>query len=121
MAAETVMPTTLPPALAEKLQPSLRQMYLDIFAALSEPIRLQILLLIASADAEEYHCTSLEQSLPVGKSTISYHVKILSQAGLVSVRREGRLFRYRARRDVLDFFIPGLLERVSADGFDVGT
>lgn len=107
----------MPASVAAQLQPSLREMYLQVFNALSESIRLQILLLIASSGSDEYHCNNLEDSLPVGKSTISYHVKILSNAGLVSVRREGKFFRYRVRRDVVDYFVPGLLDRLSINGF----
>lgn len=108
----------MPASVAAQLQPSLREMYLQVFSAVSESIRLQILLLVASSGDDEYHCSSLEDSLPIGKSTISYHVKILSTAGLISVRREGKFFRYRVRRDVVDYFLPGLLDRLNVDGFD---
>jgi len=37
----------------------------------------------------------------VSKPTISYHIKILAQAGLVSVRKEGRYFFYRLERQTL--------------------
>jgi ArsR family transcriptional regulator len=111
----------MPASVAAQLQPSLREMYLQVFNAASESIRLQILLLVASSGAEEYHCSSLEDSLPIGKSTISYHMKILSAAGLISVRREGKFFRYKVRRDVVDYFLPGLLDRLSPEGFSAST
>ena len=43
----------------------------------------------------------LEQTLPVSKPTISYHTKILQQAGLLSVRKEGRNYFYALRREGL--------------------
>jgi DNA-binding transcriptional ArsR family regulator len=86
---------------------------IQVFKALADPTRLDMLRLIDSLG--EYPCTSLERALPVGKSTISYHIKILSNAGLVSVRRQGRSFFYTLHREVLDFYAPGLLERLASD------
>jgi hypothetical protein len=53
------------------------------------------------AAVDELPCATLEQTLPVSKPTISYHTKILQQAGLLSVRKEGRNYFYALRRDVL--------------------
>ncbi len=53
------------------------------------------------AAVDELPCAELEQTLPVSKPTISYHTKILQQAGLLSVRKEGRNYFYALRRDVL--------------------
>ena len=89
---------------------SVREFYVKLFKALADSTRLQMLELIAGA--EEYACTTLETELPISKSTISYHVKILREAGLISVRREGKWFFYKANRDVLDYYLPGLLTRL---------
>ena len=86
--------------------------YLGIFEALCEPIRMQIIRQIASVD--ELACTTLDETLPISKPTISYHVKILSQAQLISVRKEGRYYHYRLRREVLDYFLPTFLDRLLA-------
>ncbi len=83
--------------------------YLDIFRAMSEPLRAQIISMIGAT--EELGCTVLEETLPVSKSTISYHIKILSRAGLIDVRKEGRFYFYRLRRHVFDFYLPAYLER----------
>lgn len=88
----------------------LLQRYTDVFGAMSEPIRLDILLKIV--EVPELACTVLDETLPIAKSTISYHVKILYQAGLIDVRKEGRYYFYRARREMADALIPGLLDRV---------
>lgn len=92
---------------------SVKDSYVQVMKALADPTRLEILRLIGSTD--EYPCTSLEQEVPVGKSTISYHVKTLSHAGLVSVRRQGRNFHYTLHRDVLEFYVPGLLDRLNSE------
>ena len=71
----------------------------DMFHALGDPVRWSIVMQLAAVD--ELPCATLEGTLPVSKPTISYHVKILSRAGLVSVRRQGRNLFYTLRRDVL--------------------
>ena len=71
----------------------------EIFKALSDPIRWDIIVQMASVD--ELACVTLEDTLPVSKPTISYHTKILYQAGLINVRKSGRNYFYSLRREVL--------------------
>lgn len=98
---------------APSLNLSAKERYVTVMKALSDPTRLEMIRLIGASD--EYACTSLERELPVSKSTISYHVKILSHASLVSVRREGKFFFYRVHRDVLDYYTPQLLHHLLTD------
>ncbi|PAK24548.1 hypothetical protein CJD44_21945 [Streptomyces sp. alain-838] len=69
------------------------------FKALGDPIRWSIIQQMA--EQEELACSRLEDTLPVSKPTISYHTKILAQAGLIEVRKRGRNYFYALRRDVL--------------------
>jgi ArsR family transcriptional regulator len=65
------------------------------FAALGDPARIQILSLLASApDGEVCVCELVE---PLGKSqpTVSHHLRILGDAGLVTGERRGRWVWYR--------------------------
>lgn len=71
----------------------------EVFKALSDPIRWSIVAQMAQVD--ELACMTLETTLPVSKPTISYHTRILSHAGLINVRKEGRNFFYSLRREVL--------------------
>jgi DNA-binding transcriptional ArsR family regulator len=71
----------------------------EIFKALGDPVRWSIICQIA--EVSELGCSVLEDTLSVSKPTISYHTKILIQAGLLDVRKEGRNFYYTLRRDVL--------------------
>ncbi|WP_300009522.1 metalloregulator ArsR/SmtB family transcription factor [Pseudonocardia sp.] len=95
------------------LEPSARDSYVALAKAIGDPTRLEMLLLIGSRP--EYPCTALEEQLPISKSTISYHVKILGQVGLLKVRREGRYFFYELQRSVLDYYVPDLLPRLLAE------
>lgn len=73
--------------------------------ALADPIRLEIMRRVALDS--EVPCTLLEQVLDVGKSTISYHVKVLYQADLLAIRKEGRYYFYSLRSEQLEERIPG--------------
>ncbi|MFB4298599.1 ArsR/SmtB family transcription factor [Actinomadura sp. NTSP31] len=71
----------------------------EIFKALADPIRWSIIQQVAQE--EEFPCSVLEDTLPVSKPTISYHTKILTQAGLIEVHKRGRNYFYSLRRDIL--------------------
>src|SRR5207245_2178515 len=74
------------------------------FAALGDPARLRLLSLIATAPAGEVCVCDLVE--PIGKSqpTVSHHLKVLGEAGLVTSERRGRWAWYRA--------VPEQLERL---------
>jgi DNA-binding transcriptional ArsR family regulator len=80
----------------------------DVFRALADPLRLNIMSRMLKV--EELPCTELETVLPVTKSTISYHMKILHRAGLVNIRKAGRYYFYHVRREPVGSYIPGLWE-----------
>jgi ArsR family transcriptional regulator len=71
------------------------------FAALADPIRLRLLSFIASADDEVCACDLVE---PSGRSqpTVSHHMKILFDAGLVEREKRGLWVWYRAVSSRLD-------------------
>lgn len=71
----------------------------DVFKALSDPIRWNIVQQVALQD--EFACSILEETLPVSKPTISYHTKVLIQAGVIAVHKRGRRYFYSLRREVL--------------------
>jgi ArsR family transcriptional regulator, arsenate/arsenite/antimonite-responsive transcriptional repressor len=68
------------------------------FTALADPVRLQLLSILASApEGEVCICDFVE---PVGKSqpTVSHHMKILSDAGLVHGARRSKWVYYSLDR-----------------------
>jgi ArsR family transcriptional regulator, arsenate/arsenite/antimonite-responsive transcriptional repressor len=82
----------------------------DIFRALGEPLRLDIIRRMSEVD--ELACTVLEDELPISKSTISYHMKLLYNAGLIEIRKDGRYYHYRLRRDLVNYYLGRFLEDV---------
>lgn len=80
----------------------------EAFKALGDPVRWNIVNQVAAVD--ELPCATLEHTLPVSKPTISYHCKILQQAGILAVRKQGRNYLYSLRREVLNELLEELWE-----------
>lgn len=60
------------------------------FAALADPVRLRLVSLLATAEGGAVCACDLVE--PVGKSqpTVSHHLKVLADAGLVTSQKRGR-------------------------------
>jgi DNA-binding transcriptional ArsR family regulator len=84
----------------------------DVLKALSDEMRWSIVAQMSAVD--ELACTTLEQTLPVSKPTISYHIKVLYHAGLVEVHKKGRHYYYRLRRDVLESVLGNVASELGA-------
>jgi ArsR family transcriptional regulator, arsenate/arsenite/antimonite-responsive transcriptional repressor len=71
------------------------------FAALADPIRLRMLSVVSSAEDEVCACDLVE---PSGRSqpTVSHHMKILVDAGLVTREKRGLWVWYRSVPSRLD-------------------
>lgn len=65
----------------------------QIFGALSDPVRLRMLSLIA-AQAEVCSC-ALEEPLGKSQPTVSHHTRILAEAGLITGEKRGRWMWWR--------------------------
>ena len=81
----------------------------DAFQVLADPQRLRLLSLIANCpDAEACGC-DLTQPLGLSQPTVSHHLKVLHDAGLVDRERRGRWVFYRARPERLGALRDALL------------
>ena len=77
-----------------------RNLTVEAYRALADPIRLELLGLIAARGPV---CVChLEQELPYSQSRISKHLATLRRAGLVTTRREGTWVYYSANPSGLD-------------------
>jgi DNA-binding transcriptional ArsR family regulator len=84
-----------------------------IFAALGDPVRLQIVRTLLR-----------ENELPCGrcrmarsKSTMSHHFKVLMEAGIISKREAGKTHHLSVRKRELEARLPGLLALIKKAGF----
>jgi DNA-binding transcriptional ArsR family regulator len=78
-----------------------------VLAALGDPIRLSIVRVLS--DGREHLRADFD--VPVGQSTLSHHMKMLRDAGVVFSRPEGTRCFVSLRPEMADRF-PGLLEAV---------
>jgi len=69
------------------------------FHALSDETRVKIVEMLSH---KERCVCELEQVLAVAQSRLSFHLKVLKDAGLISDRREGRWMFYGLERETLD-------------------
>jgi ArsR family transcriptional regulator len=72
------------------------------FSALGDPVRLQILSMIAAAPEGEICVCNFVEPLGKTQGTISHHLKILSEAGLVRGDRRGKWVWYSLDRQRLN-------------------
>lgn len=71
------------------------------FSALGDPVRLQILSMLAAAPEGEICVCDFVEPLGRTQGTISHHLKILGEAGLVHGDRRGKWVWYSLDRDRL--------------------
>ena len=83
----------------------------DAFGVLAHPVRRQLLQRLAH---EEGRAGDLARRLPVSRSAVSQHLRLMLAVGVVAERREGRERYYSLRRDRLSE-VDRWLERL--DGF----
>lgn len=69
-----------------------------LFKALGDPNRLQIMHILQ--DGEKCACHLLDL-LDIGQSTLSHHMKILCDSGLVSAQKEGKWMHYSLNKSAL--------------------
>jgi ArsR family transcriptional regulator len=75
------------------------------FKALGDPVRLQLMSMIASAPGGEICVCELTPAFDLSGPTISHHLKTLREAGLVDAERRASWVYYRAR--------PGLMRQLA--------
>ncbi|MFF3994396.1 ArsR/SmtB family transcription factor [Streptomyces cyaneofuscatus] len=66
-----------------------------VFKALGDPVRLRLLSMIASQQGGEICVCDLTPAFELSQPTISHHLKLLKQAGLIASERRGTWVYYR--------------------------
>ena len=79
--------------------------YVPVFKAISDETRLKIIDMLSCG--EMCACNILEE-FSISQSTLSYHMKILTESGMVNATRDGAWMRYTLNKDrtneVMSFF-----------------
>ena len=85
----------------------------DVLRALADPIRLQIVRVLA--DGRPHPKSMTEWGVDVQKSTMAHHFKTLREAGVTRTIVSGRTHEIQLRREELDVRFPGLIESLLHD------
>lgn len=70
----------------------------DLFTVIADPSRREILSLLWNG---ERSAGDVAQRMPVTFGAVSQHLRVLREAGVVQVRKDGRQRFYRVRREAL--------------------
>lgn len=80
------------------------------FAALSQPVRLDVFRLLLKAGAQGMQAGEVATVLGVKQNTMSANLAVLHRSGLVRNQREGRVIRYFADFDGTSGLLRFLME-----------
>lgn len=73
-----------------------------VFKALGDPTRVRLLSLIAAGEGGEACICDLTDPVGLSQGTVSHHMKILADAGLVTREQRGRWAYFSLHTDALD-------------------
>jgi ArsR family transcriptional regulator len=90
-----------PPLSREPLSAEQAAQVAPLLKALAEPVRLRLMSLIASHPGGEACVCDLGDAFDLSQPTISHHLKVLHEAGLLDRDKRGVWVYYRARTQAL--------------------
>lgn len=89
------------PLSREPLSAAAAEQVAPLLKALAEPVRLRLMSLIASHAGGEACVCDLNDAFELSQPTISHHLKVLHEAGLLDREKRGVWVYYRARTEAL--------------------
>lgn len=80
-----------------------------VYKALGEPIRIKIIRLIV--EHEELSCAQISKNLNlIADSTLSHHLKLLTECGLLKMKKVGVYHIYQIQRENLKKYAPVVID-----------
>jgi ArsR family transcriptional regulator, arsenate/arsenite/antimonite-responsive transcriptional repressor len=89
------------PLSQEPLSPEQAEQVAPLLKALADPVRLRLMSLVASHDGGEACVCDLTDAFDLSQPTISHHLKVLHDAGLLDREKRGVWVYYQARTEAL--------------------
>ena len=89
------------PLTAQPLSMEQAEQVAPLLKALADPVRLRLLSLVASHEGGEACICDLNEAFELSQPTISHHMKVLYEAGLVDRDKRGVWVYYRIRLQAL--------------------
>ncbi|QJW35021.1 ArsR/SmtB family transcription factor [Cellulosimicrobium protaetiae] len=93
------------PAVTQAVDPEVARELARTFKALADPARVQLLAIVAAQDGSEACVCDLTEPVGLSQPTVSHHLKILVDAGLLTREQRGRWAYYS--------LVPGALARLA--------
>ena len=97
----------------QQLSANTAQQFTDDLLIIAHPIRIQILTMLARSPGQVCVC-DLEAALPVKQPTVSHHLRLLRDAGLIDCERHGLFAYYFVNRTALAALRSRILEPLDA-------
>lgn len=85
-----------------------------IFKALGDANRLRILHLIAGHGGTG-QCAAIQECLDLAQPSVSHHIKVLLEAGLITAVKEGRHYKYVLEQEVLRNYLRDLHQQLALE------
>ena len=89
------------PLAREPLSQAAAEQIAPLLKALADPVRLRLMSLVASHEDGEACICDLNPAFDLSQPTISHHLKVLHDAGLLDREKRGVWVYYRARTEAL--------------------
>jgi ArsR family transcriptional regulator, arsenate/arsenite/antimonite-responsive transcriptional repressor len=90
-----------PPLSVQPLSQAQAEQIAPLLKALADPVRLRLMSLVASHPGSEACVCDLNEAFDLSQPTISHHLKVLHEAGLLDRDKRGVWVYYRARPEAL--------------------
>jgi len=90
-----------PPISQEPLSRAQAEQVAPLLKALADPVRLRLMSLVASHPGGEACVCDLTDPFDLSQPTISHHLKVLHESGLLDREKRGVWVYYRARTEAL--------------------
>lgn len=89
------------PVLSEPLSREAAERVAPLLKALADPVRLRLLSLVAAHAGGEACVCDLNEAFDLSQPTISHHLKVLHETGLLDRSKRGTWVYYAVRREAL--------------------
>jgi ArsR family transcriptional regulator len=89
------------PLLTEPLSTDQAERMAPLLKALADPVRLRLLSLVAAHEDGEACVCDLNDAFALSQPTISHHLKVLHEVGLLDRTKRGTWVYYRIKSEVL--------------------
>lgn len=90
------------PLVAQPLTIETAERIAPLLKAIADPVRLRLLSLVAAHEGGEACVCDLNDAFDLSQPTISHHLKVLHESGLLDRTKRGVWVYYRVRRETLN-------------------